>query len=68
LRDRDVLVDVRDGTGMAEHLQTSDLPSQVELHRLEKALAKAESPQQREQIGYELTRKSLLRAHYLGEI
>jgi len=62
-----VLQDVRDGTGMAAHLATSDLPSQVEIHKLEKALADAKTPQEREAAGYVLTRASLLRAHMLGE-
>ena len=64
---RTALADIVGGVGEPEHLQTSDLPSQVDLHRLQKALQDARTPAAREAAGYAYSRASLIRAHMLGE-
>jgi hypothetical protein len=63
LRDVDVLRGVLDGTGEAETLQTFE----IQTRKLEKALADATSPQERESLGYQVTRRKLLAMHMRGE-
>jgi hypothetical protein len=65
---RSVLADVRDGRGSPTTMNTNDLPSLVEIHRLEKALSDAKTPQAREVAGYQLTRARLVHGHRMGEI
>lgn len=47
---------------------STELPSLREIHQLEGQLKKAANPQERERIGYQLTRLNLIRSHRLGEI
>jgi hypothetical protein len=65
---RAALADIRDGRGESARLPNTDLPSQVDIHRLEKALSDAKTPSAREAAGYQLTRARLVRGHMLGEL
>lgn len=69
LNQRAALLAVRDSKVVSETLPgQTELPSLVQLHKLEKQLRDAATPEERERIGYTLTRLSLVRAHRLGEI
>lgn len=61
---RAALQAIVDGTGPPESIQTFEIQNA----HLEKQLAKATSPAERESLGYQLTRRKLLLGHYKGEI
>jgi hypothetical protein len=60
---RESLQAILDDSGRPETLETFE----VQTHRLEKQLAEATSPAQRESLGYQVTRRKLLAMHYRGE-
>ena len=66
---RAALLSVRDDSYVRQSLsgQTA-LPSLVDLHKLEKQLRQARTPEERERLGFQVTRMALKRGHLLGEI
>ena len=59
----DVMNDVLRSTGEAETVRDFE----VQTHKLEKALADAKTPQERESLGYQVTRRKLIAMHLKGE-
>jgi hypothetical protein len=62
-RPREALAAILDDSGKPETLQTFE----VQTHRLEKQLADARTPSERESLGYQVTRRRLLAMHMRGE-
>jgi hypothetical protein len=61
---RDALSSILDDSGRPETLQTFE----IQTRKLEKQLAEARTPAERESLGYQVTRRKLLAGHYRGEI
>jgi len=55
--------DILNDSGQPESVRDYE----VQTRKLEKALADATSPQEREGLGYQITRRKLLAMHYCGE-
>jgi hypothetical protein len=63
LNPRTVLQDILNDSGQPESLATFE----VQTKRLEKQLADAQTPAERESLGYQVTRRKLLAMHARGE-
>lgn len=61
---RETLSSILDDSGRSETLETSE----IQTRKLEKQLADARTPSERESLGYQVTRRRLLAGHYRGEI